>query len=66
MFMLADLFSSGRCGSVSMDSLLDFEELFVALYMAAGFFSTKLMVLGRQWWKLMDRLVEGGVTCTLL
>ena len=51
MFMLADLFSSGRCGSVSMDSLLDFEELFVALYMAAGFFSTELMVLGRQWWK---------------
>ena len=26
----------------------------------------RLMVLGRQWWKLMDRLVEGVVTCTLL
>ena len=52
--------------SVSMDILLEgttlftvpwatsslgkFEELFVAFYMSAGFFSAEMMVLGRLWW----------------
>ena len=80
VFMLADLFSSGRCGSVFWRgppySLLGgvatvpwaaswrmvswsqwkFEELFVALYKAAGFFSTEVMVLGKQWWKKMVKV----------
>ena len=31
-------------------SLGKFEELFVAFYMSAGFFSAEMMVLGRLWW----------------
>ena len=39
-------------------SLCKLEELLVAFYMAAGFFSAEMMVLGRLWWVGEDGLGE--------